>query len=77
MFKILDTVVLVHDMPAVGLKEGDLGAIVEVYGQDSFAVEFVAASGRTEALIVLSACDLRHVNDDDLVSVRHLKHAAG
>jgi hypothetical protein len=77
MFKVLDTVVLVHDVPTAGLREGDLGAIVEVYGKDAFEVEFVAASGRTQALVALSASDLRHVNDDDLISVRHLKQAAG
>jgi hypothetical protein len=77
MFKVLDTVVLVRDLPASGLRSGDLGAIVEVYGPNAFEVEFVAASGRTQALVTLAASDLRHVNDDDLVSVRHLEKTAG
>jgi hypothetical protein len=77
MFKVLDTVVLVHDLPASGLRSGDLGAIVEVYGPNAFEVEFVVASGRTQALVTLAASDLRHVNDDDLVSVRHLERTAG
>lgn len=77
MFKTLDVVVLVRDIPSEGLKGGDLGAIVEVYGPDKYDVEFVAASGRTQALVALSADDIRAVDDRDLVSVRHLEKAAG
>jgi hypothetical protein len=73
MFNVLDTVVLTRDVPAAGLRRGDLGAIVEVYGPDGFEVEFVAASGRTQALVTLSAGDIRHVGDQDLVSVRPLE----
>ena len=49
---------------------GDLGAVVDQFGPDAYAVEFVAGSGRTQALVTLSAGDLRAVNDDDLLSVR-------
>lgn len=67
MFNFLNIVVLVHDLPASGLRAGDLGAIVEVYGPDAYEVEFVAASGRAQALVTLFTADLRQVNDDDLV----------
>ncbi len=77
MFNVLDTVVLTRDVPDAGLRRGDLGAIVEVYGPDAFEVEFVAASGRTQALVTLSATDLRHVDDHDLISVRALEKSAG
>jgi Domain of unknown function (DUF4926) len=77
MFKVLDTVVLVRDVPDAGLRKGDLGAVVEVYGPNAFEVEFVAASGRTQALVTLGVSDLRHVDDHDLISVRHLEQAAG
>lgn len=66
----LDVVVLTHDLPTHGLRTGDLGAVVEVYAPDAIGVEFVAASGRTQALITLQPEDLREVADDDLVSVR-------
>ena len=66
----LDVVVLTRDLPAHGLRRGDLGAIVERYGPDSVGVEFVAASGRTQALVILCPNDLRSVADDDLVAVR-------
>jgi hypothetical protein len=77
MFKLLDTVVLTRDVPEAGLRRGDLGAIVEVHGPNAFEVEFVAASGRTQALVTLAANDIRHVGDQDLVSVRPLEKTAG
>jgi Domain of unknown function (DUF4926) len=77
MFNVLDIVVLTRDIPDAGLRRGDLGAIVEVYGPNAFDVEFVAASGRTQALVTLTADDIRHVDDQDLVSVRPLEKAAG
>ena len=77
MFNQLDTVVLTRDIPDAGLRRGDLGAIVEVYGPNAFEVEFVAASGRTQALVTLTAQDIRHVGDEDLVSVRPVEKTAG
>jgi hypothetical protein len=69
-FHTLDVVVLNTDVPAQGLKRGDLGAVVDVYGPDAIEVEFVTASGRTKALITLKSSDIREVGDDDLVAVR-------
>lgn len=72
MYKLLDTVALTHDIPSVGLRKGDLGAIVEIHSPDTFEVEFVAASGRTQALITLSSADVRHIGDQDVIAVRSL-----
>jgi len=69
-FKELDTVVLCRNLPEHGLREGDLGAVVQVFEPDACEVEFVTASGRTEALLSLREADLRAVSDSDLVSVR-------
>jgi Domain of unknown function (DUF4926) len=69
-FHPLDVVVLNTDLPAQGLKRADLGAVVEIYGPDAIDVEFVAASGRTQALVTLKPSDIREVGDDDLVAVR-------
>lgn len=77
MFKLLDTVVLKRDVPKADLRLGDLGAIVEVDDADHFEVEFVAASGRTQALVTLRSADIRHVNDRDLIAVRSLQQAVG
>jgi hypothetical protein len=69
-FTLLDTVVLTHDLPAHGLRSGDLGAIVFVHSPAQFEVEFVRASGGTQALLTLSEADLRRVADADLLTVR-------
>ena len=69
-FKLLDTVVLDRDLPERGLRKGDLGAVVEIYEPDGLEVEFVTASGRTEALVTLEESDVRAVADGDLIAVR-------
>ena len=69
-FHELDTVVLARDLPEAGLRRGDLGAIVLVYDDVALEVEFVTASGRTQALLTLPVGDVRPVRDDDLLAVR-------
>jgi hypothetical protein len=76
-FKLLDTVVLDRDLPEVGLRRGDLGAVVEIYDDDGLEVEFVAASGRTQAVVTLHATDVRPIDDRDVLAVRPLERAAG
>lgn len=72
----LDVVVLEKDLPALGLKKGDLGAVVELYEPDGLEVEFVTASGRTEALATLTEADVRSVMANDLVAVRPYRKTA-
>ena len=69
-FALLETVVLNRDLPAHGLRAGDLGAVVEVYADDGVEVEFVRASGQTTALVTLKVADLRTVAASDILSVR-------
>jgi len=75
-YKELDTVVLRRDLPEQGLRSGDLGVVVQVYSDEAIDVEFVTASGRTQALVTLNAQDVRSVSDGDLLSVRTLKRGA-
>jgi len=70
MYKVLDTVVLDRDLPQQGLRSGDLGAVVQVYEPDGLEVEFVTASGKTQALVTLQVRDVRPVQDRDLIAVR-------
>ena len=67
---LLDVVVLTRDLPDDGLRRGDLGTVVEIHSPEAFIVEFVAASGSTQALVTLGPTDVRAVADDDLVAVR-------
>ena len=70
MYKLLDTVVLDRDLPEQGLRSGDLGAVVQVYAPDGLEIEFVTASGKTQALVTLNVRDVRPVQDSDLIAVR-------
>jgi hypothetical protein len=71
-FHELETVVLERDIPERGLRKGDLGAVVQCYEPDGLDVEFVRASGKTQALVTLHTNDVRGVRDEDLVSVRSI-----
>lgn len=75
-FRLLDVVVLLKDLPAKGLKKGDLGSVVELYDAEAMDIEFVTASGRTEALVTLKPNDVRAVANNDLIAVRTLSGAA-
>lgn len=69
-YKVLDVVVLQHDIIPSGLRRGDVGAIVELYEPDGLEVEFILASGRTTAVLTLNVRDVRHVEAHDMLAVR-------
>jgi hypothetical protein len=69
-FNTLDAVVLQRDLPEHGLRRGDLGAVVQVYEPEGLEVEFVRASGRSQALVELAVRDVRAIEDEDLMAVR-------
>lgn len=71
-FKLLEPAVLNKDLPDLGLKRGDVGAVVEIYSSDALEVEFVRGSGETQALVTLKKRDLRRIKGDELLSVRPL-----
>ena len=75
-YQLLDTVVLNKDLMDFGLRKGDLGAVVQVYEPDGLEVEFVTASGNTQALVTLNVHDVRSVVDNDLVAVRPIQKSA-
>ena len=76
-YKELDTVVLVRDVPEAGLRAGDVGAVVQVYGAEALEVEFVTIAGRTQALRTLGVADVRPIADDDLPGVRPVSGVSG
>lgn len=69
-YELLETVVLERDLPAHGLRRGDLGTVVELYPPRNLEVEFVAASGKTEAVLTVAEDDVRPAADGDLIAVR-------
>jgi len=73
MIRELDSVVLTHDIEDWGLKRGDVGAVVHVYGEGSaYEVEFVTADGHTAALLTLEPTDVRPMSGEEILHVRPL-----
>jgi hypothetical protein len=70
-------VVLTHDIPAHGLQQGDLGAIVHGYtdGQ-AWEVAFVTAEGRTVAVLTLTRAEIRPMGSQEILHVRELSQTA-
>ena len=69
----LDSVVLTHDIDECGLKRGDLGAVVHVYGDNlAYEVEFVTADGYTVALLTLTPSDIRPLSGQEILHARHV-----
>jgi len=75
-FNLIETVVLTKDIDEHNLNKGDLGTVVEIYGDHDCEVEFVTVrrilvtGGRTVALLPLNEKDIRPVEPKDMVSVR-------
>lgn len=68
----LECVVLTRDMPEKGLMTEDIGTVVQVYCGDEVEVEFIRASGETQALLTLSFGDIRKVDSSDMITTRRL-----
>jgi Domain of unknown function (DUF4926) len=68
--EMLDTVVLLADLPDLDLRAGDIGAIVDVYSRDAIEVEFVGPTGATRALVTLPVKAVRKVRAADIMTVR-------
>ncbi len=76
MIDELDTVILTRDVPASGLRAGDVGAVVHRYaGGRSYEVEFVTGEGTTVAVLTLSDADLRLMSPGEILHVRQLAPA--
>ena len=75
-FSELEMVVLTRRVPEHGLMPGDLGTIVQMFDDGVAEVEFVTASGMTQAVVTLSPPDIRSVEPTDLVAVRRFGKSA-
>ena len=75
MIRELDSVVLTHDIKECGLTKGDIGAVVHCYSDSSaYEVEFVAAEGRTIAVLTLTSDDIRLMKGREILHVREVVH---
>jgi len=76
MIRELDMVLPTRDIAEHGLKSGDVGAVVHSYAdQEVFEVEFVAAEGKTIAVLTLTGTDIRPLQRGEILHVRALATA--
>lgn len=69
-------IILTEDIPGTGLKQGDVGVVVEVYNNgEGYEVEFFASNGDTVAVETLSARQIRTATGKEILHVRNLDAA--
>ena len=71
--QLLSTIILEKDLPSLRLKRGGLGAVVEVYEPDGLEVEFVTASGKTQALVTFTRSDIQAAADMNIFMMRSVE----
>jgi hypothetical protein len=75
MIREHDRVVLTASLPDEGLEPGDIGAVVHIYPQnEAYEVEFVTLTGKTAAVVTVTADQLRPVNNTEIPHARELAH---
>ncbi|MBM4055390.1 MAG: DUF4926 domain-containing protein [Planctomycetes bacterium] len=73
MIKEHDRIVLLEDLPADGLKAGDVGTVIYIHRQgEAFEVEFMTLEGETVAIATLRTAQIRAVSKKDIAHVREI-----
>jgi len=73
MMKEHERIVLRTDIPAAGLKAGDVGTVVHLYADGrACEVEFLTLDGRTAAVVKLEAAQVRPVVPREITHAREL-----
>jgi hypothetical protein len=68
-----DLVVLMADIPAESLKQGDVGTVVLVHEAGAgFEVEFATLAGENRAVVTVPANSVRPVGDNEIAHVRRI-----
>ena len=71
--KEFDLVVLTKDLINNGLKEGDVGTVVDIHQNgEGFTVEFMTLDGQTVAVLTLLASDIRAIEKGEMSHSRSL-----
>lgn len=70
-----DRVVLTALLAGEGLEAGDIGTVVHVYPQnEAYEVEFITLTGKTAAVVTVSAGQVRAVGSGEIPHARELAH---
>ena len=72
MIKEFDQVVIIEDLPKYQLVSGDLGTVVMIHGDHTgYELEIFSADGQTLDVVTVKAAQVRPVNREDVLHVRH------
>ena len=70
-----DRVVLTAPLENDGLEPGDIGAVDHIYPRhEAYEVEFVTLTGKTAAVVTVSADQVRPVGSSEIPHARELAH---
>lgn len=73
MIKEHERAVLLRDLPAQGLKAGDVGTVVHIYRDGAaYEIEFFTLDGHTLDVVTVDAQQVRPVERRDMLHVREL-----
>ncbi len=75
MIKEHDRVALTEDMPAHGLKRGDIGTVVMVHSTPGYELEFVTLDGETFAVVSAFPHQVRPLGRREIAQARELEVA--
>ncbi len=71
-----ERVVLLTDLPEVGLERGDVGVVVHVHGDGGgYMVEFMTLDGETIDVVTLDASQVRPIEEREIAHARKLPAA--
>ena len=70
MIHDLDRVILTTDLPAHGLKTGDVGSVVLDHDGQGYEVEFMTLDGETLAVVSLFPNQLRPIGHREIAHAR-------
>ena len=75
-FPLFSRVALAADVPAEGIRRGDLATVVEHHpaplagGEPGYSIEVFNALGKTVAVLTVAETHLEVLRDDEVLSVR-------
>jgi hypothetical protein len=71
-----ERIVLTADLPAQGLRAGDVGTVVHVYNEGrAYEVEFVSLDGETSIVATVESSQLRPVQKQEFAHARQVTSA--
>ena len=71
-----DCIVLTRNLPAEGLKAGDIGTVVHIHKAGmGYEVEFMTLAGKTITVVALPRNHVRAIARRDIAHVRELQSA--